>query len=89
MIHLLDAVEAALGVLFWLVFIQALLSWIPSLMGSSGALAGLERAMRRVTEPLLSPIREHMPGGMMVDFSPMVLLLLISVVRWLLARLVV
>lgn len=88
MIAVLAAVEAALGVLFWLVFIQALLSWLPGVVDQSPWLRSIARAMAQVSEPLLNPIREHMPGGAMVDLSPMILLLLIEVVRWLLPHLI-
>lgn len=88
MITVLAAVEAALGVLFWLVFIQAILSWLPGVVDQSAWLRAAERAMAQVSEPLLNPIREHVPRGAMVDFSPMILLLLIEVVRWLLPHLV-
>ena len=88
MILVLAAVEAALGVLFWVVFIQALLSWLPGVVDQTAWLRSAERAMAHVSEPLLNPIREHMPGGATVDFSPMILLLLIEVVRWLLPHLI-
>ncbi len=88
MITVLAAVEAALGVLFWLVFIQAILSWLPGVVDQSAWLRAAARAMAQVSEPLLNPIREHIPGGAMMDFSPMILLLLIEVVRWLLPHLV-
>lgn len=82
------AIQRALGVLFWVLFVQAILSWIPSLVSSSGWLASLDRAAGRVTEPLLAPIRERMPSGAVVDFSPLVLMLLVQVASWLLGRLV-
>lgn len=83
---LLGAVGVALGVLFWVLLIQAILSWIPGLVAGSAWLAAFERAARLVTEPLLAPIRGAMPGGAAVDFSPLVLMLLIQVVRWVLGR---
>ncbi len=85
--YVVAVVSAALNVLFWIIFIQALLSWIPGLVQGSGWLAALDRAASRVTEPLLRPIRERMPSGAVVDFSPLVLLVLIQVARWLLGRL--
>ncbi|MBI3242709.1 MAG: YggT family protein [Chloroflexi bacterium] len=32
----------------------------------------------QVTEPILAPIRNIMPSGMMLDFSPMIAMLLIN-----------
>lgn len=79
---------SALSVLFWLVFIQAILSWVPGVVAGSGWLSAFDRAASRITEPLLLPIRERMPGGASVDFSPLVLLLLIQVARWAVVRLI-
>jgi YggT family protein len=81
------ALSAALGLLFWVVFVQALLSWIPGLVAGSAWLRAFDRAARRVTEPLLDPIRRHLPAGAAVDFSPLVLLLLLQAARWVLGRL--
>ncbi len=81
------ALQTALSVLFWVVFIQALLSWIPNLVTNSAWLASFDRAARRVTDPLLDPIRNRMPGGAVVDFSPLILLLLIQVAHAVVARL--
>lgn len=78
--------SAALSVLFWVIFIQALLSWIPGLVGGSPWLRALDRAASRVTEPMLQPIRDRLPGGAAMDFSPLVLLLLIQVARWVLGK---
>jgi YggT family protein len=38
-------------------------------------------AVRSVTEPVLGPIRQFMPDMGGIDFSPMVLLLLLRVLR--------
>lgn len=82
------ALSAALGVLFWLVFVQAILSWLPGVVSGSAWLTAFDRAAGRITEPLLLPIRRRLPGGAAVDFSPFVLLLLIQVARWAVVRLV-
>jgi YggT family protein len=50
---------------------RALLSWFPSEPGT--AIYGIVRALDRVTEPLLRPIRRALPpvraGGMAIDLS--------------------
>ena len=43
----------------------------------------------RVVEPILYPIRRLMPSTGMIDFSPLVLMLLIQLVEWVLVRLIV
>ena len=40
----------------------------------------------RLTEPLLEQIRRFLPSGMMLDFSPMVAILLLSLVKSALVR---
>ncbi|HEY7271016.1 MAG TPA: YggT family protein [Dehalococcoidia bacterium] len=54
-------------VLAILIFIRALLSWVPNLNPRNP----LIEALIQVTEPILSPIRSIMPRSMF-DFSPMV-----------------
>lgn len=46
-------------------------------------------AMARFIEPMLTPIRRIMPRTGMVDFSPLVLLILIQVLEYLLIRLLI
>ncbi|HJW89304.1 MAG TPA: YggT family protein [Anaerolineales bacterium] len=43
----------------------------------------------RIVEPLLLPIRRLMPNTGMIDFSPLVLMVLIQVVEFVLVRLFV
>ena len=60
----------------WLVVIgRVLLSWVnPTFKGPVG------RFLFESTEPLLAPIRRFMPSTGTVDFSPLVLMLLLGVV---------
>ena len=76
-------VTSALQVLFWAVFIQAVLSWLPGAVDSSAWLRYFDRAVRALTGPLIAPIRHRMPVGSAVDFSPLVLLILLQVAIWL------
>jgi len=76
-------VTNALRVLFWAVFLQAVLSWLPSVLDSSAWARGFDRAVRSVAEPFLAPIRRLLPTGAAVDFSPLVFLLLVRVAMWL------
>ena len=79
-------IPAALSVLFWLVLIQALLTWIPGLVAGSAWLQAVDRAAGRILSPLLDPIRRRLPSGGAIDFSPLVLMLLIQVAQWAVAR---
>lgn len=66
-------------ILIFAIIIRALLSWFQPAQGS-----GLTRVLDDVTEPILAPIRRMLPpvGGM--DFSPILALILIYVVRYVL-----
>lgn len=63
----------------WLfaVFVRIVLSWFPAPDG--GALASATNALGAVTDPVLNPVRAMLPpvrmGGMGLDLSPMVVLL--------------
>lgn len=41
-------------------------------------------ALDRVVEPLLTPIRRAVPPIQMIDFSPLILIILIQAVEWVL-----
>jgi YggT family protein len=60
---------------------RIVLSWFPA---TGGALDGVQRVLLRITEPVLAPIRSVLPpvrlGGMGLDLSPMIVIVVISVV---------
>jgi len=64
-------------VLILVLIARAILSWIPRI----GVLTPVATVLDGITEPILSPIRRRLPlfGGL--DLSPLVALLLISVVE--------
>lgn len=71
-------------ILCWLVFayilaivVRMVLSWFPA---SDGIFADLERLLRRVTEPLLGPLRRAIPPLGALDLSPLILLLFLQIV---------
>jgi YggT family protein len=63
-------------------FVRALLSWFPVEPGTS--LYGVVRALDRITEPILAPIRRILPpvraGGMAIDLSLIVAILVLEIV---------
>jgi len=63
---------------------NALLSWFPP-STSSGGLATTQRVLRTLTEPVLRPLRQIVPrphmGGVSVDFSPIVAILILSIIN--------
>ena len=73
--------------LWWIIIIQAILSWLLAfnvLNFSSPVVRSIATALERLTAPLYRPIRKLLPDFGGLDFSPMVVLLLIMVVQKLL-----
>ena len=80
--------DMLLNVLVWIIIIQVILSWLFAfnvLNAGSGAVRSITMALDRLTAPLYRPIRAVLPDFGGIDFSPLVLLLLIKIVQMLLA----
>ncbi|HET7317030.1 MAG TPA: YggT family protein [Sphingomicrobium sp.] len=88
MLHALFKVaHLLLDVLWWLIIIQAVLSWLFAFNVLNTSSPGVRRfalALDRITAPLYRPIRAVMPDFGGIDFSPIVVLLLIQIVDTLL-----
>jgi YggT family protein len=63
---------------------RVLLSWFPIQPGT--VMARINGVLVRVTEPLLGPLRRVLPRMGMLDLSPLVAILLISVLSRVLLR---
>jgi len=65
-----------------ILIVRALLSWFPAQPGT--AFARVLRAMDRITEPVLRPIRRILPpvraGGMGIDLSILVVVIVAQVI---------
>ena len=84
---LFNILELLLNVLWWIIIIQVVLSWLFAfnvLNTSSDGLRRFVEALDRITEPLYRPIRKLLPDFGGIDFSPLIVLLLIGVVQILL-----
>ena len=85
---LFDIAIILLNVLWWIIIVQAILSWLIAfnvLNTSSNGVRAIVQALDRLTAPLYRPIRRFLPDFGGIDFSPLVVLLLIMVVQKLLA----
>ena len=85
---LVDVVNLLLTILTWVIIIQVVLSWLLAfnvLNTSSNGVRTFAVAIDRLTAPLYRPIRAVLPDFGGIDFSPLVLLLLIKIVQMLLA----
>jgi YggT family protein len=65
------------------IFARVILSWI-----SLPLPVGLQRWLFDVTEPVLGPIRRALPTSFGLDFSPLIALILVGLIRDLLLMLV-
>ena len=77
-----------LKVAMWIIVIQAILSWLVAfnvINTHNDFIRSFLRALDRITAPLYRPIRRLMPDMGGIDFSPMVVILIIYVIRILLA----
>ena len=85
---LFDIAIILLNVLWWIIIIQAILSWLVAfnvVNMSSPFVRSIATALDRLTAPLYRPIRRFLPDFGGIDFSPLVVLLLIMVLQKLLA----
>ena len=90
MFALYEILSLILTVLTWIIIIQAIISWLVAfnvINTGSGGVNQFLYALDRITEPLYRPIRRLLPDFGGIDFSPLVVLLLIAVVRILLRSL--
>jgi YggT family protein len=79
----MSVVHDLLTLYIWILFLTALLSWFPS--RPDGGLASLQRVLARVTDPVLIPLRQILPrprlGGVGVDFSVFVAIIVLTIVN--------
>ena len=91
LIALVDIADLLLSILTWVIIIQVILSWLLAfnvLNTGSNGVRTFAVAMDRITAPLYRPIRRMLPDFGGIDFSPLVILILIQVIRKLLAGVV-
>ena len=85
---LIGIANLLLSVVTWIIIIQVILSWLFAfnvLNTSSNGVRAFALALERITEPLYRPIRRLLPDFGGIDFSPLVIMILIQVLRKLLA----
>ena len=73
-----------LDVLWWIIIIQAVLSWLIAfniINASSDFVRTVLTALDRMTAPIYNPIRRILPALGALDLSPMVVLLAILILR--------
>ena len=80
-LNIIRIINLVSQLLVWLVFISIILSYFMD------PYHPIRRGVDNIVEPMLSPIRRVVPLVGMLDFSPLVLILLIQLVKSLLVSL--
>ena len=81
--QLASLINLLFRVLFLAILARVILSFVVPMMGggrSNPLLANITALVYQVTEPILAPIRRYTTFGMF-DFSPMIALIVLEVVR--------
>ena len=82
MIVILRIVQVLLNVLWWIIVIQAILSWLIAfnvINTQSDFVRTVWNALQKITEPLYRPIRRILPDFGALDLSPLVVLLILYI----------
>ena len=91
LIAIVDIIDFLLTIVTWVIIGQVILSWLFAfnvLNTSSQGVRTLAVAIDRITAPVYRPIRRILPDFGGIDFSPLVILILIQVIKKLLAGVV-
>jgi YggT family protein len=75
-------IDLLLSVLLWIIIIQAVLSWLVAfnvVNTNNDFVRQVLYALSRITEPLYRPIRRIMPDFGALDFTPLVVMLIILI----------
>ena len=79
---LIEVLIILLAVAWWIIVIQMILSWLVAfnvINTYNDFVRGLMRGLERMTEPLYRPIRKVLPDFGGLDFSPMVILIVLLI----------
>ena len=82
MLVVLSIIEVLLNVVWWIIVVQAILSWLIAfnvINTHSDLVRTVWTALQRMTEPLYRPIRRILPDFGALDLSPMVVLLIVYI----------
>src|SRR6478752_4119107 len=91
LLAIVNIADYLLTIVTWVIIIQVVLSWLFAfnvLNTSSQGVRTVAVAIDRITAPLYRPIRRILPDFGGIDFSPLVILILIQVIKRLLSGVV-
>jgi YggT family protein len=84
LIIILRILQVLLNLVWWIIVIQAVLSWLIAfnvINTSNDMVRSIWTALQRMTEPLYRPIRRILPDFGALDLSPLVVLLIIYILQ--------
>ena len=79
---LLSILQVLLNVIWWIIVIQAILSWLIAFNVINTYNDGVRQvwvALQKMTEPIYRPIRRVLPDFGALDLSPLVVLLILYI----------
>ena len=91
LVALVSIATMLLDVLWWIIIAQVVISWLVAfnvLNTTSDGVRAFLNALERLTAPIYRPIRKMLPDFGGIDFSPLIVLILIAVIQKLLAGVV-
>jgi YggT family protein len=87
LLALIDVAIILMNVIWWIIVIQMILSWLVAfnvINTYNQFVRGLLRGLDRLTEPVYRPIRKVLPDFGGLDFSPLVVIVVLMIVTRLL-----
>ncbi len=82
MIAIIQIIQLLLNVVWWIIVVQAILSWLIAfniINTHSDFVRTVWTALQRMTEPMYRPIRRILPDFGALDLSPIVVLLIVYI----------
>lgn len=84
MLLILDILRIVLTVIWWIIIVQAILSWLIAfnVINTHNEYVGaIWRALQKMTDPIYRPIRRVLPDFGGLDLSPMVVLVILLILQ--------
>lgn len=84
LVPIVNIIDVLLGLYWWVVIISVVMSWLVQfnvINTQNRFVYMIGSAVNQMTEPLLRQIRRYLPSFGGVDFSPIILILAIYLVR--------
>ena len=80
---IISIVQVLLNVLWWIIVVQAIMSWLLAfnvINLYNETVRAIWQALEKITDPIYRPIRRIMPDFGALDLSPLVVLLIIYII---------